>query len=149
MYGQVNLVDAQSSSISEIVATILFDLQLPVDGDISSNIVSGIYTATNNLQNGSLGADTFMVIAESMKRGGKKPGETPIPIPTPAPAIVSDLFSQFITQPAGGPSPEKQPDYQPSPEEAVMGEGLGGGEQVINPEPDWLTPKVYKSGNIG
>lgn len=166
LYGQVNLVDSQSSSVSEIVATILFDLQLPVDGDISTNIVSGLYAATNNLQNGALGADTFMVIAESMKRGGKKPGETNIAqvIPSQAsPAVsepdavpASDLFNQFLAapaalapQPTGGSSPEKQPEYQPSPEEAVMGEGLGGGEQVTNPEPDWLTPKVYKSGNIG
>ncbi len=185
LYGQVNLVDDNSSSISEMVATILFDLQLPVDGDIASNILNGIYAGTQNLQNG--GADTFSVIAESMKRGGKRSDQggqpaqpvvqepvAPVQVQPVTPAQpTEDQFNQLFgapqpaapvqpepiaqpAQPIGGASHEHQPESQPapqdnqaSPDEAVSGEGVVGGEAAINPEPDWLTPKVYRSGNMG
>lgn len=193
-YGTVNIVDPEASSLSEMLGHILYENQMPVDPDVATNILSGIYAGTNNLQNGS--ADTFSLIGESLKRGGQRPAPTVQPIaqpvapaPTPAPepqpavtiappqpaplvqppvaAAAAPALNQFFAPPQNyqgapivtpvaqpvapqaAPTHESQPVYNQTPEEAVSGEGVAGGEQIVTPEPDWLTPKVYRSGNIG
>ncbi len=185
-FGTVNIVDPETTSLSEMVGHLLYDSQMNVDQDVATNILNGIYTATDNLQNAN--ADTFALIGESLKRGGQRPAPQQAPVqqqaapvqseptiappqpaplaPTPVTPAAAPSINQFFAPPQnyqGGPvvppaqpaapvsapTPESQPVYNQTPEEAVSGEGVAGGEQIVTPEPDWLTPKVYRSGNIG
>ncbi len=247
-FGTINLVDAQSSSLSEIIASMLFDLGMPVDNDTSTNILSGIFANTNNLTGGNIGPDTFMVVAEAMRRGGQRPGAQavqaapapvsqpePTPVAQPAAAAVAETPTHGTTdtpvapssfdfgavfggaQPQGGnplatpqsnfdfaqafapqpatpapealvpttvpePTPVAQPaaaavaetpthgttdtpvmttigtekkievaqqDIQPSAEERPSGERAISDDEVVTPEPDWLTPKVFKGSSLG
>jgi hypothetical protein len=168
-FGNSNLVEPNAASVSEMIPAVLFLLQVPFDGDIATNILSGIYEATNNLQSGKVGADTFEAVAESLRAGGKKPGVTqeepvktenpqpqqPVSQPTPEPVISTNQgfdFSKFIqplsdkdtifNAPVPTPAPEPQPEIQPEPQaepEQSSEEERPMGEQAISREEE-VTP---------
>lgn len=71
-FGNINIVDPQASSLSEMTVQILKQLEAEMDGDIASNLVAGIYAATNNLTQ-RVSPDTFSAVAIAMQAGGKLP----------------------------------------------------------------------------
>lgn len=164
-FGATNIVDPSASSVSEIVYQTLQSLVLPIDPDTSTNILSGIFTATSNLQGGNVGADTFEVVAAALRTGGKKPlavaeatpkqnfdftqfatPSTPQPTqPFYVPTSPQPVAEQPAQPPVSATSREYQPEVQPSPEEAPTGEQA----QTSTPEADWLTPKIFKGSSIG
>ena len=150
-FGQTNVLDTNSSSVSEIMVNLLSDLGLSLDQDCASNLLAGIFDATNILSNNKATADTFMVIANLLRVGGKKPEALKVQTtpqqdlsflipkqeaisqpPQPAPPIINELAAPPA---ANIPSPEEKPA-----EEGVVAE---------TPEPDWLTPKIFKGTSLG
>lgn len=71
-FGNINILDTQVSSISEMMVGILKNLNLEMDSDIASNLVSGIYTATANLTQ-KVSPETFSAVSVLMQAGGKLP----------------------------------------------------------------------------
>jgi hypothetical protein len=71
-FGNINIVDSQASSISEMTLTVLKNLNLEMDSDIASNLLAGIYDATANLTQ-RVSPDTFVAVAAAMQSGGKLP----------------------------------------------------------------------------
>ncbi len=152
-FGTTNVVDPNASSVSEIITQVLTPLQLPFEGDIASNLLAGIFAATNNLQGNNTSADTFAAVSLAMQMGGQKP--QPQAVPTPEAVSFSQAFSQpmapqpqpepVVQQPTQSTLPLTQPEAepQPSPEERPVG------EEVVTPENDWLTPKIFKGSSIG
>lgn len=144
-FGQHNLLDPQASSISEMIISLLLGLQLPFEKDIATNILSGIFAATNNLQGTNTAADTFSAVAYALQVGGLKPTpfvQTPIPPgPVSAPTIPSSPgnIESFSVPPVVSSSPEERP----------VGEGVTSEEEIVTPGSDWLTPKIFKGGSIG
>lgn len=126
-YGFANIVDPQASSLSEIVAQILPSLTLNMDRDIASNILAGIYSATNNLTQ-KINSDTFMVVSQAVQVGGTLPGAA-----QPAPQVTN-------VQPPADPS--SQPQSQPT-EPAQAAPQPVADAQVISPQP--LTPQSANS----
>lgn len=114
-FGFSNVIDPQASSISEIVAQVLPSLTLNMDKDLASNIISGIYAATNNLTQ-KVNPDTFLVISQAVQVGGVLPSgsvqaqvQTPVQNPQSQPVFPqADSNAQMIT-PA-----QSQPDFQPA-----------------------------------
>lgn len=177
-FGKTNIVDTSTSSLSEIMGQILPGLALPVDQDIATNILAGIFTATSNLQGNNVGADTYEVIAAAMRAGGKKPeiNKTSEAASAPAldnpvnttgsvtasttpPAQSIDLNKIFNTDINTGsdnftvpPVVNEQVDTQNTASaDQPSAEEAPMGEGVSNskPEADWLTPKIYKGSSIG
>jgi hypothetical protein len=73
-FGSVNFVDKKSSSMSEMVLSLLQELKVTIDKDIATNLYTGIASATNNFSAHSVTAETFEMIALLMKSGAvKKP----------------------------------------------------------------------------
>lgn len=156
-FGTTNVVDSTASSVCEIVGDILPSLQLPFDGDIATNIVSGIFEATNGLQNPNVGADTYAVVSQALRSGGQKPAaanpvpqaQASVPQSNPVDFDLSKVFNQPINPPAENftvpqvVEPATTASEQPSPEEAPSG------ESAATPEADWLTPKIYKGSSLG
>lgn len=143
-FGQTNVTDQSTSSISEMLVDLIPSLGLPFDADTSSNLLAGIFSATSNLTAGNLNADTFMAVANCLRAGGKKPM---------ANEILSGQglnLSGLVTQSQFSPQP-----LQPTPEptsatptivpEVPRGEVATPGTE-IEAEPDWLTPKIFKAG---
>lgn len=177
-YASLNIIDPAAVSLSEMVALILPDLGLPYSADTATNVVNGIYAATNNLQ-GNVGADTFESIALALRAGAQKPvvnvsADTQTATPQPTATTLEQVFSlqggalggfnqsaqtpatpidQLQSTPATNqPTPTKDsptesstPDTQPQPSP----EEVPAGEEAVTPEADWLTPKIYKSSQVG
>lgn len=169
-FGSTNIVDQMAASLSEIMGLIIPGLGLPYEGDTATNILDGIFKATDNLQSPKVGADTYEAVAQAVRVGGKRPSITPsvtsIPqdgsvfssVPFgPLPAQTSstpdfDLSKVFNTDsftvpPVVSTSPEVKTDNHPSfsSEEKPTGEAA----TTESPEADWLTPKIYKGSSIG
>lgn len=165
-FGSVNLVDGSCSSLSQMIGSLLQPLGLPYEGDIASNIIAGLFAATNSLQ--AADAETFEVMANALRVGGQKPSSIPntAPMPMvsippsstpvwaetpvePVPQSVSQGLdiSPFLTPQnfSVTPTPKNQPELQQSMEEVPVGEQA----QTMAPEADWLTPKIFKSSKIG
>lgn len=69
LYGAVNIIDA-GVPVSEMIMHILQGMSLPQDPDIATNIITGLYDVTRGLTSNT-SADTFLMIGEAMKMGGK------------------------------------------------------------------------------
>lgn len=159
-FGLFNLVDQLSPSLSEIVYQLIVGGRLPVNADIFSNILTGIYAATSNLQAANVSADTFEIVAQAIKAGGHRPSpgltSTVVPLPSgmgPAssaqPALYqaatgsASVFNSLFNQSA--PVQPVQTVAQSSPEEVPALEQATSSE----PEEDWLTPKIYRGTSLG
>ena len=168
-FGQTNVIDGASSSLSEITANLIADLGFVLDQDSASNVLAGIFEATNNLTDQKASAETYMAVATCLRVGGKKPSVVMGVQPQAAPLQpnIADLLPASPTQ-RGEP---KQPEFipiqsgftappvisigddhnsavqapQPSPEERPLEEGVVS--ETI--EPDWLTPKIFKGSSLG
>lgn len=171
-FGQTNIIDQAAPCLSEMVAQILPGLALPLENDVASNILNGIYFATQNLQAGNVTADTFLIVAEALRAGGQKPvltqelqplsGATSVSNPpswfTQAQSDQAKAFADAFTVPpvVAAPSSGEKPSEaaassqpQPSPEERPAGEAVTSSGEIVSPEPDWLTPKIFKGGGLG
>jgi len=215
-YGATNIVDPNASSVSEMMVSVISDLGLNMPEDIATNLLTGMYDATQNMST-NVKPDTFVAASAAMQAGGKLPVENSanqgfvnqpqqymqpqqfgmqsqpipveqaqqpsqsipvvmqsVPVQMQAPVIQAtpvetkaeennsgvavpqdhagfDLRQVFnlpfdpVTGQAGTPI-QNQP--LPSAEERPMGEGVNSGNpEIANPAPDWLVPKIYKSGN--
>ena len=141
-FGATNVLDVSSASVSEITCNVILDLGLQLDGDSASNLVAGIFDKTGNLTAPNVSADTYMAVANCLRVGGRKPGvSTSIPSQSFPQQDLSSLISNV-----GDDSIQPSPPIQSgSPEERPFG------ERVVSetPEPDWLTPKIFKGSSLG
>ncbi|MBI2338624.1 hypothetical protein HYU95_05590 [Candidatus Daviesbacteria bacterium] len=168
-FGQTNVLDTAASSVSEVVTNLISDLGYSLDSDSASNLLAGIFDATNNLLNPKVTADTYMAVAQCLRVGGRKPSSSKSA--SPAGVVTENVPQNVITQAqpaydwnalsaAIGQSATPQPPVsstvppvvspvsnvnQPSPEERPAGEGVVS-ETV---EPEWLTPKIFKGSSLG
>ncbi len=131
-FGQTNIVDTGASGVCEMVVDLIPSLGMALDGDSASNLIEGIFEATGNLTDPKVTADTFMAVATCLRAGGKKP--TTLGAPVGQGLDLSGLM------------PSQQPIVMQ--EERPQGEGLASPES-IEPEPGWLTPKVFKGTSVG
>ena len=161
-FGGTNVLDPAASSLCEVMTNLISDLGFALDADTASNLLAGIFDATNNLLDSKVTADTYMAVAQCLRVGGRKPASSTSPIQI-KPAEVSvpqqptydwNAVSAAIGQ-TSAPQTQTMPQYtvppvmpsdpQPSPEERPAGEGVIS-ETV---EPDWLTPKIFKGTSLG
>ena len=145
LFGQINIVDPLSSSVSEMVSQIIQGLGLPEDSDIASNLIAGIYDATDGLSM-NVSADTFLSLGQQMQMGGKLPH---------AQSGGFDLSALPMQAPAAQvePAPEEkasQEEQVRSQLETPTGEFASSpSPEAPSPAPDWLTPKIFRGGSLG
>ncbi len=175
-FGQTNILDTNASSVSEVMVNVISDLGFNLDADSASNLLAGIFDATNNLTDPKTTAETYIAVAQCLRVGGRKPSVTMGGVPTetfpqqdlmplipreqPAvsqpvvpiqPQIQPQDVSGYTTPPVipnnnlGDDSLVAQSVPQPSPEEKPSGERV----VTETPEPDWLTPKIFKGSSLG
>lgn len=153
-FGQTNVLDTVASSLSEVMGNLIADLGFKLDADSASNLLAGIFDKTGNLQDQKVSADSFMVVADCLRAGGKKPSVSNQAQATAVPSITPQIPQQptydwnAVSAAIGGGvavPPVVSSDPQPSPEEKPADEGVIS-ETV---EPDWLTPKIFKGTSLG
>jgi nanoRNase/pAp phosphatase (c-di-AMP/oligoRNAs hydrolase) len=67
-----------TSSLSELVATLIKDNDLKLDADIATNLLMGITEKARDLKDTELTAETFQTIADLMRAGGQRSRSTQI-----------------------------------------------------------------------
>lgn len=140
-FGDVVLVDPQSSSISEHVADLALTLGFTLEADSAQNLLSGIMSATKNFQDPKTSSLAFEIAAFLMKRGARRVQmqteshyTQPDAVPQRKYEEPKPAQSDRLAQPQ---TPAVQASQQPQPEE----------KQDDTPPLDWLTPKVYKGSS--
>jgi hypothetical protein len=126
-FGDVVLVSAQASSVSELVANLLTSLQLVMDQDIAQNLMAGLADATNNFQNSNTSFLAFEMAAAAMKKGARrviqpvvKPSDSakspfgPFTMPQPKP---QQQQSRSHQQPMHKQNRDVQRPWEPRPQQ--------------------------------
>lgn len=122
-YGQFNFVNPEAASISELVVSLITRLRLPTDGDIGSNLLSGIERATNRFSSVKVNSTTFEAAAFCLKIGARRK--------TKSFSKKGPKFQPLKPMPAKI-SAQKEPIEEKEKDEE-------------KPKPDWFEPKIYKS----
>ena len=86
-FGSINITDP-SSSCCELVTALLKELSLPLDIDISNNLMRGIEDSTSGLSSPNMTADTFEALAILYRSGARR--QTPTILVTQA-KIIADM----------------------------------------------------------
>lgn len=161
-FGNLNIVDSQIATTSELVALTLSGFGITINADIATNILNALYGGTNNFQNQSVTASAFDLASVCMKAGAVRFAVAPV---TPA-------YSGQMQQPAQAPEQYVQETpYQEAPVATPMApqqaapvmhhqpqEELQQSQQPSMAQPaapaqqqppsEWLKPKIYKSTNM-
>ena len=154
-YAKTNLINPQSSSLSELVGLTIKNLGLPVNADISTNILTGIDTVTNGLSVRT-GASTFEIVSWCMAQGGRRQQAMPIQPSTPfdtqsfmpqtRPTPFNAGVNQSFTPKVGWSGYYQQPQitqqpYQPIAQPSVWQPPTGQYQSFANPNP---TPQPWQ-----
>jgi hypothetical protein len=78
-YGDIVMASTKFSSVSEIVANVIFSTGLKMDLDISQNLMLGVATATNNFQDANTSSLAFEMAGVLMRNGALRPNPTAAP----------------------------------------------------------------------
>ena len=109
-----------ASSVSEVVASLIKESGLNIDGDVATNLLMGIEEGSNNFTGPDVNAETFQLVASLMQAGGQRHRRA------------SQQRRDFPPGAIPGELPRKRPR-----------------EQKVDEAPkDWLEPKVYKGTSI-
>lgn len=68
----IELIDASGVAISEVVLDIIETLELPLDGDIATNIFLGLEEGSSNFTKTAVSAKTFAKAAMLLEKGAKR-----------------------------------------------------------------------------
>jgi len=119
-----------TSSVSELVTYLVKESVYPVDPDIATNLLLGVDIGSEGLTSSAVTADTFQIVADLMRAGGRRQQEglvkeafPPGSIPGETPRVHEQVV-QSVDQPT-----------QEQPEDTT-------------PPNDWLTPKIYKGTSV-
>jgi len=110
-------------SLSETTSQILLTLKMPIDADTGANLFLGMKSATNGFEIPPATAETFELASFCLKAGG---------------AFKLDLERESI---ASIDATQAHLDTQITASSDQTEEEF----EEVEPEPDWFTPKIYKS----
>ncbi|MGD8744039.1 MAG: hypothetical protein PVJ52_00400 [Candidatus Woesebacteria bacterium] len=126
---QVVSLASSASSVSELVARYLKANEISLDSDIATNLLMGIEENTKGFSTESVTADTFQVVSELMRLGGKRQsGNLPQQGQFPPGSIPGKPIVQKTD--------EKKTD-ETKKEKKAVGQGV--------PQ-EWLKPKILRGG---
>lgn len=112
-FGQINIIDPKSPSISELVFQTIKNLALPITIDIAGNVLKGVEAQTQNLQAPFVGAKTFETVAELMRTGAKRSTSAPQPMRRWSPGQTAAPGGRFPASLRTPPSPFPSPAQRP------------------------------------
>jgi phosphoesterase RecJ-like protein len=69
LFGEINLIDPQSSATAELLFDLAPHLGLPIDADVATNLLAGIVTDTIGFRTASTPPRVLQVAADLMTRG--------------------------------------------------------------------------------
>ena len=133
-FGDILMVSARLSSLSEIIANLLIALNYKIDLDIAQNLMTGIVAATDNFQSPSTSALAFEMAGILMRSGALRPGTQTAQRPAKRDDFIK-AQEQLVRQQEV--ETKERPKIQPT-------SVVSGDDTLNNPPEDWLEPKIYK-----
>lgn len=142
-FGTVHISDSESSSLTELTAVFLSSLGVKLSADIATNILNGIYGATDSFRSKDVTPRAFEVASVCLKAGGKR-------------FVEFEQESMGLQSRISFPMPQKQtevPKDQENTQQTSIIETLPQDNQHADvssagkkqaPE-EWLKPKIFKS----
>lgn len=130
--GEVISFARPASSVSEIIASLIEESGFYLDADIATNLLAGIEEASTDFKSSEVTADTFQIVVNLMKAGGRRAliqGKTVVSNYPPG-SIPGQRSLRTTDEEPPHPADEKPRDQ--------------GGK----PPKDWLGPKIYKGTTI-
>jgi hypothetical protein len=161
-FGDIVMFSPKFSSVSEMVANVIFSTGMKMDLDIAQNLMLGIATATNNFQDPKTSSMAFEMAGVLMRNGALRPSST-----TQRRKLTADYDEEekpfageaSFEQPSFSKTPgelerEVKPDLRPrftppaqpkvSPIQPQAQPKIPPQIQDDNAPEDWLEPKIYK-----
>lgn len=132
-----------ASSLSEMVALLMKDSGLTPDGDVATNLLMGIEEGSDKYRSTQVNADTFEIVSELMRAGGKRlaplpmqrvsypQGSIPGRIPTGQPQTT---LSRLQTQQQALSRAQMQP--QPAPDQMPIQRQPNVRSSQLHPQPE-------------
>lgn len=141
-----------ASSDSEIVASLIYQSGWQVDADIATNLLMGIEEGSSKFSKPEVNANTFAIVSELIRAGGRRlgqtispktypPGAIPGQIPQPQPQTQQHSMQQPLIQKKSSVVQQVQPQSQRSAQQVKDSQRQ---EDTKNPPKDWLKPKIFK-----
>ncbi len=93
----IELIEASSSSISDVVADIIEQSKLPIDEDIATNLFMGLQAGTQNFTGRNVGAQTFSRAANLLSQGARR-DDSQSPVPSFGTTVQSQTTPQDLQQ---------------------------------------------------
>lgn len=157
MFGKVNFVDSNISSISELTLGLLSNLGITLNADIATNLLAGIVDSTNNFNSPQTQASTYEAAALCLRSGARKIvqstnsfKEQPFK-PVKQTQFQQQPVNQSFQKPPVGIKPQQKPRlFTPSPQ-PQFNQTVQNQPQVKKQNeapPDWLKPKIYKGSTL-
>jgi len=143
-FGDIHVVSARFSSVSEAVGNIILSLGLKIDADIAQNLMAGISQATDNFQNQITSPLAFELAGVLLRNGAVRNAQAKKTARSQA-DITKELQDFFALKP--NQNEQKPQTTIPYPKlQKVEREKLreDEGDENNNPPEDWLAPKIYK-----
>lgn len=125
-FGDIPLLGKNASSVSELMANFIISLDLKMDVDVASNLLTGIIAATDNFQSATTSPLAFETAALLLKKGAVRKTKDGLMPEAEKDAFFSPRFQVKAE--------EKKAAF--AKEEVKVDEN--------NPPDDWLAPKIYK-----
>ena len=122
--------DRPASSVSEVVGDLIKQSGLVFDPDIATNLLMGIEDGSQNFTSGSVSAETFAMMAELMKSGGRRIINTE--------AIRPENF------PMGSIPTMKDFEFENNAGEVEAKEDIAEEDAPTS----WLEPKIFKGTSV-
>lgn len=157
-YGDVVIIGQGASSVSEQVANLLLSLNMPLDQDISQNLMSGIISVTSNFQSPKTSSLAFEMAGILLRNGARRDVVRPQvqPLPQLNQNINTNAQQQIQQQIQRARQQMRQQNVQRDshPRDQRRNQPMNQPLQnpVNQPQPqqdlsapdDWLAPKIFK-----
>jgi hypothetical protein len=129
-------------SVSEIVFSLIAESGFAVDPDVATNLLMGIEDSSKGFSSQQVTSETFAIVSELMRVGGKRLPPTPDQSDLPPGSIPGQKVKSGAQQVQKQPARKRQQINFKKDAGQDKTEGLVG-----DPPQDWLEPKIYKGGN--
>lgn len=171
MFGKINLVEHETSSIAELLTKIFSQIGLTIDADTAGNLYSGIVSGSNNFTSDTTSAETFESAAVCLKKGAINKQRTSSQqtqsfsrpqiynpqrqfTPQPKPSF-NQNFSQIPKPAMPQMGYRNQPLRNKPVQQMTQQQNIPPQQPSLQPKqtqndapPDWLKPKIYKGTSL-
>ncbi len=133
-----------SSSVSELTGVILKDSGYSLNEDVATNLLTGIEDGSNSFTGNDVTADTFAIVSELMRSGGKRDLSQRVPENYPPGAIPASSSQGQIPRNYPPAMPQGQNVQQKASDQAQVQDE----EEDENAPKDWFEPKIFKGTSV-